>query len=101
MLWGKSPLVQRQVMMPQRITGKLPHGDFGTSVMSPEKRIKHLTRLLQSEQTLHSLARRHIKVLTSRNTKMICLLRELLIKGQMTEDQKVAYDLLYMDDGDD
>ena len=32
---------------------------------------------------------------------MSALLREILAKGQMTEDQKVAYDLLYMDDGDD
>jgi hypothetical protein len=29
------------------------------------------------------------------------LLREMLANGQMTESQKVAYDLLYMDDGDE
>jgi hypothetical protein len=86
--------------MPPIDTAKLPYGGFGTSVMSPEKHIKHLTRLLQSEQALHSLAKRHLKLMTTRNAKMGVLLREMLANGQMTEEQKVAYDLLYMDDGD-
>jgi len=31
---------------------------------------------------------------------MGALLREMLANNQMTEEQKVAYDLLYIDDGD-
>ena len=92
-----------QITMPPIDTAKLPHGGFGTLAMSPEKRIKHLTHLLQSEQVLHSLARKHLKVLVYRQEKINVLLREMLAKGQMTEEQKAAYDLLYMDmdDGDD
>ena len=101
MLWKKSPKTPDAPPVTPNATRKLPSGGFGTSAMPPEKRIKHLTHLLQSEQVLHSLARRHLKALIYRQEKMSVLLREILAKGQMTEEQKVAYDLLYMEDGDD
>jgi DNA replication protein DnaC len=67
--------------------------------MSPEKSIKHLTLQLQSEQVLHSLAKKQVKVLTFRCAKMIQLLRRMEDAGRLTDDERQAFDLLFIEDG--
>ena len=98
--WKRLPKAPDQVTVRLKNTGKSPYGVFGTSAMSPEKRIKHLTHLLQSEQVLHSLARKHVKVLTYRHAGMVQILHALMEQGRLTEDEKKAVDLLFIDDED-